>query len=265
MIDSWDKITANGLWPPSAAAGEMSDAPPLEEEIVFCREWIRKHVRPSAHINRRSSSSGGVGTSYRLKHLVEAWSRETGPHAQTDHEGREWIGAYRYVSNGSFIEAANRERYRFERVSAGSLNAFFNMAWLVSPRVSAAQRKREEKAAAREGLRVVRADFRAEFKAKPGSSIPECAGIYFVQTSASAEGPIKIGQAQNIRDRVRNIQTSHPWPLKLLAYIEIADEVARDETEAEMHARFFATRMHGEWFSPDAELLTFIAEKATSK
>jgi hypothetical protein len=49
-----------------------------------------------------------------------------------------------------------------------------------------------------------------------------------------------------------------PLPLRLLAI-----ETGRHAREAELHERFAADRMHGEWFRPSASLLSYIAEVAS--
>ena len=77
--------------------------------------------------------------------------------------------------------------------------------------------------------------------------------VYFIQVDV--DGPIKIGFAADIRDRMSNLQTSSPYDLKLLAWFEgtVADERA-------MHAKFSQHRLRGEWFRPADDLCRAIEE-----
>ncbi len=82
---------------------------------------------------------------------------------------------------------------------------------------------------------------------------PELRGVYFVQHDGS--GPIKIGAAWNIAQRVRMLQTGNPYPLHLRGYI--ADDQPH-VLEKQLHARFAALRLGGEWFRSDPPLQAFI-------
>lgn len=74
----------------------------------------------------------------------------------------------------------------------------------------------------------------------------------------SKEGPerIKIGRAFRVRDRFSSIQSGSPVKLALMG-------VLHGDREQEMHERFEAYRMHGEWFDASEELLLFIDENTT--
>lgn len=224
----WERVTARGLWPCDGATAPGE--PPDEDQVNHARRWITSHVRRAEQFSK-PSFAGGVGHSYHLKHLAENW----------DGGG--------YVSNGALIEAALRELYRVRRVKPGSMNATFNMRWLVTPKQRTRLAREEDRARARETDRRMR-----EARAKPGG----VSGIYFLQTSADASGPIKIGQATDVRARVRGIQTSHPWPLRLLGVLRLDARADRDRTEGELHNRFSHLRMTGEWFRADSALLSFI-------
>ncbi len=82
-----------------------------------------------------------------------------------------------------------------------------------------------------------------------GIPLPEVGGVYFLQTQAPL-GPIKIGKAGNIRQRAKGLQTSHPWPLTLLAVIP-----GDGSSEPRWHERFAHLRLSGEWFRPGPDLL----------
>ena len=70
--------------------------------------------------------------------------------------------------------------------------------------------------------------------------------IYFIGTRG---GPVKIGQALNLKTRLSGIQTGNPHKLELLAFVW-----ADGSLEWEYHERFASTRMHGEWFEWSSEL-----------
>ncbi len=82
---------------------------------------------------------------------------------------------------------------------------------------------------------------------------PRSGGVYFVQ--AGEGGPIKIGVASNVRERLQTLQTGSAVVLRLLgvAYDATAPE------EAALHERFAAHRIRGEWFRPAADLLEHVA------
>lgn len=75
---------------------------------------------------------------------------------------------------------------------------------------------------------------------------------YFVQKSVS--GVIKIGRSKNVVSRISNLQCACEEPLVLLLSTNAV-------TEKEMHARFAADRVLGEWFKPDG-ILAVLAEIA---
>lgn len=80
--------------------------------------------------------------------------------------------------------------------------------------------------------------------------------VYFIQ--AVGGGPIKIGYAANVATRLNALANSSPVVLRVIAVI---DGGGRAE-EAELHRRFAAARLHGEWFRPVPELLAYVAENA---
>ncbi len=76
--------------------------------------------------------------------------------------------------------------------------------------------------------------------------------IYFVR-SGPPGGPIKIGVTVDLLKRIKLLQTGNPEKLVLLRAIT-GDALL----ERELHARFKHIRIHGEWFKPTDELLSFI-------
>jgi hypothetical protein len=79
--------------------------------------------------------------------------------------------------------------------------------------------------------------------------------VYFVQ--AVPDGPIKIGSSREIAERMATLRTCSPLPLELLATQECRGYRGR-RTERELHRRFAAHRLHGEWFRPHEEILDYI-------
>jgi hypothetical protein len=76
--------------------------------------------------------------------------------------------------------------------------------------------------------------------------------VYFIQ--AVPDGLIKIGKANCVHTRLKELRCASPNELKLLATIEDDDPKA----EAKLHKRFAPHRIRGEWFHPAPELLDFI-------
>ncbi len=83
---------------------------------------------------------------------------------------------------------------------------------------------------------------------------PTMAGVYFVR----AADRVKIGKANNVERRLRELQTSAPHALELLAVAQggLAEEAA-------YHYRFKADRLHGEWFTFSAALVAHVVELRT--
>lgn len=117
-------VVEHGLY---LADGEQEPPrPPNEDQIKICTAWIMLHAIPTATIRTRH-------TSYGYKHRVERWTQATGPHRLSDVEGNRWTSGYYYVSNGAFIEAAQRLGFEVRRTHAHSPNAYFNFT--VKPEV----------------------------------------------------------------------------------------------------------------------------------
>lgn len=72
------------------------------------------------------------------------------------------------------------------------------------------------------------------------------AKCYFI---GGEEGPVKIGYAVCVKDRLRAIQSCSPVALRVLA---LAD--GGMEREVAYHAQFERHRLHGEWFERCAEI-----------
>lgn len=75
--------------------------------------------------------------------------------------------------------------------------------------------------------------------------------VYFLQ--AVTGGPIKIGLAGSVEERVKAIQSCSPSRLRILAK---ANGDGRAETW--LHRHFKDSRLHGEWFRPSSRLMLLI-------
>lgn len=76
--------------------------------------------------------------------------------------------------------------------------------------------------------------------------------IYFVRLGAPG-GPIKIGYAKDVRQRMATLCSASPAPLTLLATCE-----GDRHEEKQLHRLHRADRQHGEWFKPSEAVLTTI-------
>lgn len=79
--------------------------------------------------------------------------------------------------------------------------------------------------------------------------------VYFIRQGES--GPVKIGKADSIADRMASLQTASPYKLKLLAAL-----LAPAELEGALHLALDDRRLEGEWFSwcPEIEVLILLAK-----
>lgn len=76
--------------------------------------------------------------------------------------------------------------------------------------------------------------------------------VYFVGAS---QGPVKIGHTSSLHSRLIKLQVGHPHQLRVLAILP-----GDAELEAQMHERFSAARIRGEWFKRTSELRSFMRE-----
>ena len=81
--------------------------------------------------------------------------------------------------------------------------------------------------------------------------------VYFIQ--AVDGGPIKIGVSTNVPRRLLELQLCCPCKLRILGVIPGCNP----ELEPEIHARFAALRLHGEWFTPAEGLFEYIQTAAS--
>ena len=77
--------------------------------------------------------------------------------------------------------------------------------------------------------------------------------VYFIQGSSG--GPIKIGYAKDVKNRLIGLQTGHPDTLIVLGCM-----VGSQEDEQDLHEKFASYRVRGEWFQPEEPLMKMIRE-----
>jgi hypothetical protein len=90
--------------------------------------------------------------------------------------------------------------------------------------------------------------------ARLDKDIAPATDLYFIETEC-AERHIKIGIAADAQRRLVKLQMCCPYRLRLLAVIP-----GKASMEKELHQRFIADRLHGEWFRKSDALLSLIAE-----
>lgn len=99
------------------------------------------------------------------------------------------------------------------------------------------------------------AEAQSWLRAHPRSSVAfdRSAIVYFVQR---LDGAVKIGFTSDLSRRLREVRRDH-GDVRTLATAPGAGVA-----EGVLHRRFAAFRVEGEWFSPDAAILTFATETA---
>lgn len=94
--------------------------------------------------------------------------------------------------------------------------------------------------------------------------------IYFLQEGSA--GPIKIGYAWRVLDRLRSAQTGNPRELRLIGVIFVLElghisssllPTNARRVERELHLLFAPSRIRGEWFSPSEDLVRYVANLRT--
>lgn len=86
-----------------------------------------------------------------------------------------------------------------------------------------------------------------------GNGYPDFIGnVYFFRSA----GLIKIGITQrSVNRRAAGVRSSTKQPVEILGSIRLKDH---GNIEMLLHNRFKHLRVHGEWFTPDDELIKFI-------
>jgi predicted GIY-YIG superfamily endonuclease len=71
--------------------------------------------------------------------------------------------------------------------------------------------------------------------------------VYFIQSGPN--GPVKIGKANDVDQRLRELQTGNPKELHIRVVLICASSSNALHMEKVFHRRFKRFRMRGEWFS----------------
>lgn len=93
---------------------------------------------------------------------------------------------------------------------------------------------------------------RSEGEATIGGSacVPTAStGSSFVYAIGDGHGNVKIGAADDVRKRIKQLQTGNPSRLYLIAFVRLSSRAAADSVERFAHQDNAADRVHGEWFS----------------
>ncbi len=75
--------------------------------------------------------------------------------------------------------------------------------------------------------------------------------VYFIQTE---DGPIKIGVAWDVADRLRHLQTANPTELVVLNAVRCESKAAAKVLERTLHRQLQNFHIRGEWFEPAPEV-----------
>jgi hypothetical protein len=79
-------------------------------------------------------------------------------------------------------------------------------------------------------------------------------GNYTYAIQAGITGPIKIGKTSDVAGRLRALQTANPGPLRLLMAVHGGEPL-----EKRLHNALQKDRLTGEWFTPSADLVLYVA------
>lgn len=86
----------------------------------------------------------------------------------------------------------------------------------------------------------------------------------FVYLIASGRNIIKVGKADNVRKRVRGLQTASPFEMQIFHTIECSIEHV-GALEKLIHKRLKRYHLRGEWFRVERPLAITIAQKAANQ
>jgi hypothetical protein len=67
--------------------------------------------------------------------------------------------------------------------------------------------------------------------------------------------PVKIGKAAAVKERLLDLQTGHPWPLKVLFSVEVGPDLV-SKAETACHRLLKEKKTYGEWFDLDPQHAT---------
>lgn len=70
--------------------------------------------------------------------------------------------------------------------------------------------------------------------------------VYFIR--AGNNGPIKIGMADNVENRLEALQTGNHLKLQIVTKIKFKSRAEAFEKERQFHKMFYHKQIRGEWF-----------------
>ena len=76
--------------------------------------------------------------------------------------------------------------------------------------------------------------------------------VYFVRSGRN--GPIKIGVAKNVENRMDTLQTGNPTELILIAKVKCKSKAHAYSLETQLHKIYSRKRIRREWFSSELNL-----------
>lgn len=83
-----------------------------------------------------------------------------------------------------------------------------------------------------------------------GACIPSAsANASFVYAIGDGHGNVKIGAADDVRKRIKQLQTGNPAKLYLIAFVRLPSRADADLVERVAHRDNAIDRVHGEWFA----------------
>lgn len=72
--------------------------------------------------------------------------------------------------------------------------------------------------------------------------------VYIIKAGPGPKDPIKVGVADDVHKRMKQLQTGNPKELRLVMHFECNDREHAFYLEKTIHSFLDAKRMHGEWF-----------------
>ncbi|MEE8289753.1 MAG: GIY-YIG nuclease family protein [Nitrosomonadaceae bacterium] len=72
--------------------------------------------------------------------------------------------------------------------------------------------------------------------------------VYIIKAGLGAKSPIKVGVANNVQKRIKQLQTGNPFELLLVMHFECNDRRHAFHVEKTIHEILDGQRLCGEWF-----------------
>jgi hypothetical protein len=105
---------------------------------------------------------------------------------------------------------------------------------------------------------------RAAAEAEERRQTKQAAERQCVYVISSPGQPVKIGIAEDVRDRLQSLQVGFPWKLRVYFHVEAFGGLAR-KVERQCHALLADYRLSGEWFDYDPYAAAELVQEVLSK